>query len=61
MITKVTEPIIEKSPVFGSQVIGSQTEYRLCGILLMRKVVYTPEKYGIRNRDNGASRSQAKY
>jgi len=42
MLRKMTTPIVD-----GQRVIGTRTEYRLFGILLMRKELFTPEKWGI--------------
>lgn len=48
MIKKVTTPIIKSAINIGDNaVIGTRVEYRLFGILLYRKELYTPEAYGI--------------
>lgn len=48
MITKTVEPIIEKgSSMTGCNVVGTKVEYRLLGILLYKKVLYTPNKNGM--------------
>ena len=45
MIKKEINPIIET--VDGKkEVTGSKTEYRVLGILVYQKVLYTPLKYG---------------
>lgn len=44
MITKTTTPIVENT---AGRVIGTKVEYRLFGILLYKKVLLTPLKYGI--------------
>ena len=43
MITKTTEPLLNDK----GKVIGTQVEYRLFGIVLMKKVRYIVEKYVI--------------
>ncbi|WP_163308911.1 hypothetical protein [Dysgonomonas sp. 521] len=43
MIRKTTRPIVDKNTV-----IGTKTEYRLLGILLYRKELYTPACYGFK-------------
>lgn len=48
MITKTTEPLLNDK----GKVIGTQVEYRLFGILIMKKVLYKPEKYGIEFYDD---------
>lgn len=48
MIKKVTIPIIEKLNDNGDLVVvGTKVEYRLLGILLYRKELYMPAKYGL--------------
>lgn len=49
MITKTVEPILSDcaSLAGGNAVIGTKVEYRLFGILLYKKVLYTPNKYGV--------------
>ena len=40
------------SPIFsGGKVAGTKVEYRLFGILLYKKVLYTPMWYGIEHYD----------
>jgi hypothetical protein len=52
MLTKTTTPIMScKNGASESQkgvnsVIGTEVEYRIFGILLYRKTMYTPVKYG---------------
>lgn len=46
IITKVTDFLFE-SVEGGKKAIGISVEYRLFGILLCKKVSYSPEKYGI--------------
>lgn len=50
MITKKTTPIIEQVNGY-SAVVGTKVEYRLFGILLYRKVLYLPNKYGVKEYD----------
>lgn len=49
MLTKMIEPILSANAAqaSGSTVIGTKVEYRLFGILLYKKVLYTPNKYGL--------------
>ena len=49
MITKTTTPLI--SDCNEPQIIGSQTEYRVFGLLIYRKILYFPNKYGIDSWD----------
>ena len=53
MIIKKVEPIIDQAKVeidngFVS-VIGYRAEYRIFGILLYRKLYYSPTKFGVSN------------
>lgn len=49
MIKKVTTPIIEKSVVYSIlTVVGTKVEYRIFGILLYKKILYLPLKYGVK-------------
>lgn len=48
MIKKVTTPIIEKFNGDGDLiVVGTRVEYRMFGILLYKKKLYLPLKYGV--------------
>lgn len=51
MLVKTIEPIIESCASLAScdNVIGTKVEYRLFGILLYKKLFFTPGKYGIKN------------
>ena len=46
MMTRTTSPIFS-----GGKVAGTKVEYRLFGILLYKKVLYTPMWYGIEHYD----------
>lgn len=46
MITKTINPIIDAN-IVPRIVIGTRIEYRLFGLLIYRKTMFTPEKYGI--------------
>ena len=46
MIKKVTTPILGFA-IGDNAIIGTRVEYRLFGILLYRKELYTPQAYGI--------------
>lgn len=54
MITKTTEPIISgyANLAGNNVVIGTKVEYRLFGILLYKKILYTPNKYGLKCWDH---------
>lgn len=56
MLTKTITPIIRKNPVSGGEntlytetVIGTIVKYRLFGILLYKKQLFTPAYYGIKS------------
>lgn len=46
MITKTTTPIIECIRGMAA-VVGTKVEYRFLGILLVRKILYMPKRYGV--------------
>lgn len=46
MITKTINPIIDATGT-ARIVVGTRVEYRLFGLLIYRKTMFTPEKYGI--------------
>lgn len=48
MITKTIEPIINLT---NESVIGTDIQYRIFGLLIYRKTMYSPEKYGIKEYD----------
>lgn len=50
MITKKTTPIID---IVNCQfaVTGTKVEYRLFGILLYRKILYLPNRHGVKEYD----------
>ena len=50
MIKKETTPIIEQVNGY-SAVVGTKVEYRLFGILLYRKILYLPNRYGVKEYD----------
>ncbi len=51
MLKKTVVPIIEaasaNSTQEGPKVVGSQIEYRIFGLLICRKTLYNPHKYGV--------------
>lgn len=56
MLTKTITPIIRKTPVLESgntiyieTVAGTLVEYRLFGVLLYKKQLFTPACYGIKS------------
>lgn len=52
MIKKLTAPILEQLNDDGDMVVvGTKVEYRLLGILLYKKELYTPQKYGVYSYD----------
>ena len=50
MITKTTTPII-LSEGGKQRVTGTRIEYRVFGLLIYRKILYLPNKYGIDSWD----------
>lgn len=48
MLTKTITPILGK----GKTVIGTIVQYRLLGILLYKKQLFTPRCWGIKSWDN---------
>ncbi|MEE0055267.1 MAG: hypothetical protein U0I70_02925 [Alistipes inops] len=46
MITKIIKPILSKTDD-AWRVVGTRIEYRLFGLLICRKTMFTPERYGI--------------
>lgn len=50
MLVKTVEPIIDSCTPLAScdSIIGTKVEYRLFGILLYKKLFFTPNKYGIK-------------
>ena len=56
MLRKIITPIIEDTTFYSEKasptVIGTQIEYRLLGLLLYRKTMYNPIKYGVRDWAN---------
>lgn len=56
MLTKTITPILENTPVLRNEstiyiknVVGTLIEYRLFGILLYKKQLFTPKYYGIKS------------
>lgn len=50
MFTKTIEPILAKSTdITNMVVVGTKVEYRFWGILLYKKLLFTPNKYGVKH------------
>lgn len=52
MLTKTIEPIMADTSALNAiseqpVVVGTQVKYRIFGILICRKTMYTPAKYGL--------------
>ncbi|MCM1031829.1 MAG: hypothetical protein NC410_10380 [Oscillibacter sp.] len=59
MLTKTITPILRKKPVlkgdntiYVETIVGTLVEYRLFGILLYKKRLFTPAYYGMTNWDD---------
>lgn len=54
MITKTTKPILSDvmTQTGNCTVIGTKVEYRFFGILLYKKILYNPGKYGLKHWDH---------
>lgn len=54
MLTKTTDPIMSDCTNLAGNnaVIGTKVEYRLFGILLYKKILHTPNKYGVVHWDH---------
>ncbi|MBQ4278327.1 MAG: hypothetical protein IJC16_00040 [Rikenellaceae bacterium] len=47
MFTKLIIPIIEGDGE-DRRTVGTQIDYRLFGLLICRKIMFTPSKYGLK-------------
>jgi hypothetical protein len=48
MIKKITQPVISSA----KEVVGTKVLYQFFGITVVKKILYTPLQYGIREWEN---------